>query len=58
MSRDNLMPHPSPTRKNFESLSKKAREDAKRAARIDAYKRVIHGSLTLAERARRPSRSG
>jgi hypothetical protein len=32
--------------------------DAKRAARIGAYKRMIHESLALAERARRPSRSG
>lgn len=51
------MPHPSPIRKNFASLSKKARQDAKRAARIDAYKRLTQESLTNAERAPRPSRS-
>jgi hypothetical protein len=51
------MAPPAPIRKNFESLSKKARQDAKRAARIDAYKRLIQESLTPADHARRASRS-
>jgi DNA-binding XRE family transcriptional regulator len=37
------------TRKNFKDLSEKARQDAKRSARIDAYKRAISDSLALAE---------
>jgi len=44
----------SPTRKNVESLSEKLRKDAARAARLDAYKRVIRESQSLAERAPRP----
>jgi hypothetical protein len=47
----------SPTRKNFRNLGNKAREDGKRATRIDAYKRLIQESLAHAERAPRPSRS-
>jgi hypothetical protein len=43
------MPATTRTRKNFKSLSEKARQDPKRSARIDAYKRAIRDSLALAE---------
>jgi hypothetical protein len=37
------------TRKNFKTLSEKARQDPERSTRIDAYRRAIRDSLALAE---------
>jgi DNA-binding XRE family transcriptional regulator len=43
------MPTSTHTRENFKSLSENARQDPKRSARIDAYKRAIRDGLALGE---------